>query len=127
MNTSSLVQTVTYTFEGSIGAGVCINPVQQVVVVTVNPTPVVTAVPALTTICSSAQTDITLTDPVAGSVIKIVGITISGGAGNITGNSAVNSTFASGSHVTDVLVNTTTSPQTIRYDFQHLGRPGFSP
>jgi len=96
----------------------CTGPIRTFNI-TVNPTPALTVTDNTTgTICSDSQTDISVTDLVVGSSIKLVGIIISGAPGNITGHSPVNSTFASGSRITDLLVNTTTSDQTIQYDFQ---------
>ncbi len=86
---------------------------------TVYPIPILTAVDNTSgTLCNNSQTNITVSDLILGAVVRIIGVTISGAPGNITGYSPVNSTFASGSSITDLLVNTTTTDQTIQYDFQ---------
>ncbi|MBT1701591.1 hypothetical protein KK083_32155, partial [Fulvivirgaceae bacterium PWU4] len=115
--TSRTIYNFTVTVTDNFGV-VCTT--QASVSITVDPTPELTVTDNIVgnTICSNGQTDITVTDPIAGSVITLVGVTVSGAPGNITGYSAVGSTFANGSRITDVLTNTTTSPRTIKYDFQ---------
>ncbi len=81
-------------------------------VVTVNPTPNVSA--DNETICSSNSTDITLSSTVSGTTFYYAAPTISGEAGNITGGTARTSP-GSAANITDNLVNTTAVDQTATY------------
>jgi hypothetical protein len=109
--------TITFTFTGT-GSGSCASVVDNFTLV-VKPQPVLAITNnTAATICHNSQTNFLLTDPTPSSVITLTNIAISGAAGNITGYTPVGTTFITGSTVADLLVNTTTAPQTITYSFQ---------
>ena len=82
-------------------------------IVTVRPTPIVTA-PLTNTICSNNSAGITLSTTVPGTTFYYATPTISGGAGNITGGAA-RVTPGNIDPISDVLVNTTATVQTATY------------
>ncbi len=106
------------TLRWTIFNGVCPSSADEVVI-TNKPQPDITITNGTPlTICSNTQTDIGLTDAVPSSVITLVGVTISGSPGNINGHTLVGTTFTTGSVISDLLINTTNTDQTIQYDFQ---------
>ena len=116
-NATTSVQTVVYEFEVSVPG--CVNPVHKTATVTVRPIPDLTVTNNIASpICSGGATNIDLTDPTSGVVITVTGVSVSPTPGGVTGFSPVNSTFANGSKVTNVLVNTTSVQQTITYTFR---------
>jgi len=106
------------TLRWTISNGVCPSSFDEVVI-TNKPQPDITITNGTPlTICSNTQTDIGLTDAVPSSIITLVGVTISGAPGNINGHTLVGATFTTGSVISDLLINTTNTDQTIQYDFQ---------
>jgi gliding motility-associated-like protein len=110
---SSIVQSLTAT--GSTSGTVTYNVVPTAnscpgsavpVIITVNPSPVVTATPATSTICSGAATSVNLTSTTAGTTYSWI-VTATPG---ISGTSA-----GSGSSISQVLTNSTTLPGTATY------------
>lgn len=105
INTTPDPATVTYTIT-PIANGCPGLPIT--VVVTVNPTPVVTATPASQVICSTETTNITLSSLTASTTYSwTIGIVP---AGSITGAAA-----GSGNLITQTLVNTTQAPAILTY------------
>jgi len=74
--------------------------------ITVNPTPMVSANPALQTICSGASTSISLASLVSGTTFSWTFAT----SGSITGASNGN-----GNLISQALINSSTDPQTVTY------------
>ena len=105
VNTVNTPQTLTYTVTPVSTSGSCIGSTQSVVV-TVNPQPMVTS-PSSTTICSGSSINISLT-----SNMNATFTWLANDNANTTGEST---TSQSTSTISDVIVNTTTVPQTLTY------------
>ncbi|MDF2438225.1 MAG: large protein, partial [Bacteroidota bacterium] len=104
-NTSSSAQTATYTITPS--ASSCPGaPIT--VVITVNPRPVAVATPSSDLICSGTAPNIVLTNNISGTTFTW---TVSTSSGLLTGASA-----GSGTSISQVLTNASTSNQTATYD-----------
>ncbi|MFN5170766.1 MAG: PKD-like domain-containing protein [Cyclobacteriaceae bacterium] len=113
-NPTNAPQTVTYTFEGSIG-GVCVNPAQQTVIVTVNPAPPDLSITNLTAIvCPGTPNDITLNSVTSGAVITLTNVNYNGATGTLSNGT----TFTPGSKITETLGNSTSSAIVVTYTFQ---------
>ncbi len=117
VNTTTSVQTVTYTVTPTSTTGTCPGT-SQTVTVTVNPTPVMSSSNAKT-ICSSDNVNLALTSVVPSSYSWVATDNV-----NITGESTSAQT---GSTLNDVLVNTTTSVQTVTYTVTPTSTTGSCP
>ena len=110
-------QTISYEF--SIDANGCIDPVTQVIMMTINPTPSFTVTDnsggGTGIICSEEVADIDIASPTANAVITLVGITTS--SANVIGFSSIGTPFLDGSTITDILVNTGSNVETVDYTF----------
>jgi gliding motility-associated-like protein len=110
---SSIVQTLTAT--GSSSGTVTYNVVPTAnscsgasvpVIITVNPSPVVTATPATSTICSGSATSVSLTSTTSGTTFSWIASSTAGTTGASAG---------SGSSISQVLSNSSTLPGTATY------------
>ncbi len=110
-NTTNAPIVVTYTF--SVSANGCNNPVQQQTQVTVNPTPVMSIVNALGSICSNTATSITLNSPTSGAIIRLANVNYNGATGTLTSPR----NYTPGSIITESLINPTNAPINVTYTF----------
>ena len=96
----------------------CVNPLPVTVVVTVNPTPVVTATPALQSICSGVTTGIALTSNLPNTTFTWSAALTSGTASGFSNGS--------GASIAQTLTNTTNAVATVTYTITPtaLGCPG---
>jgi hypothetical protein len=111
-NTTLTPKIVTYTFTAT---GNNCTPITETVFVTVKPIPSLSVTNNASVICSSSQTNIDLSDATQGAVITLISVVASNPS--VYGYSAVNSTWASGSKVIDVLHNPTNVQQSVTYTF----------
>ncbi len=108
--------TVTYTITPSVNG--CNGPPVDVVV-TVNPTPLMSATPSTQTICSAGTTNIALSCPTAGTTYSWTVAVVP--PGSVTGALA-----GSGNTIAQALTNITADPATVTYSITPLanGCPG---
>jgi len=108
------IKTATYTVHPAAPAilGSC-NGVDQNVLVNVIPFPIVTATPNDQTICSGTATSITLSSSLANPLIAQYSWTVSTILGTVTGASGRG--FATGTSISQTLVNTTNTIGIVRY------------
>lgn len=104
-NTSTMVQTVTYTVTPTSIGGLCAGG-QQVVTVTVNPVPVMTSTNT-STICSGNSANVSLTSSVSSTYSWIASDNV-----NTTGETT---TAQATGIINDMLTNTATTAQTVLY------------
>ncbi|WP_281987005.1 PKD-like domain-containing protein [Aquimarina aggregata] len=107
INTSGIVQTVTYTVNALDSGGMLQDT--YIYVVTVNPKPFVTTLP-IDTVCSNVALNHDLT-----ADVNVVGTTFSWLAAdnaNVTGETT---TVSTATNITDILVNTSGTVQTVTY------------
>ena len=128
LNNSNVSQDITYEFQVS-GNG-CVNTTTSSTNVTVKPTPEMTVVNNNPTLCSAWATDIVVNSITADAIIELVNITISPDASGITGFTSTGTTWASSASelpgmITDNLINSTDSLQTITYEFE-VSASGFT-
>ena len=107
INTSLVAQTVTYTVTPNATTGGCGATAQQIVTVTVNPTPAMTS-SASATICSGGTVNIPLTSSVAGTFTWVANDNT-----NTTGESI---TLQTTSTLNNTIINTSGIPQTVTYN-----------
>ena len=117
VNTSTSVQTVTYTVTPTSTTGSCPG-VAQTVTITVNPIPTMSSANAKT-ICSGDNINLALTSVVPSSYSWIATDN-----SNLTGEST---SAQPGSTINDVLVNTSTSVQTVSYTVTPTSTTGSCP
>ncbi len=113
-NTTNDPITVTYEFEIVTTDGCPVAPSSQFASVIVNPQPTMGITNVAAAICSGESTDITLNSPTTSGVIRLDAVT---GTAGVTGFTSSGVTFADGAVISDVLVNNTTAPVTITYEF----------
>ncbi len=121
-NTNSAIDVV-YEFNVTTPATtpVCsLSPVSQFVTVRVNPAP--TFVVTNNTgggsgiICSGNQTNILLNTPVSGGQIRLVDVIY----GSVSGTLTDGALFSNGQIINEVLINTTTAPVIVSYEFEAI-------
>jgi hypothetical protein len=117
VNSTTSVQTVTYTVTPTSTTGTCPGT-PQTVTITVNPTPTMSSANAKT-ICSGDNISLTLTSVVPSSYSWVAADNT-----NVTGEST---SAQSGSTINDILVNTTTSVQTVTYSVTPTSTTGSCP
>ena len=102
---------ILYTFEAS--ALGCVNPTQQIVPVTVNPTPKFSVTNNLSEICSGSNTDIVLSTPTEGGEVVLIDVNY----GSVIGTLVDGQRFVDGTTINDVITNNLTSPVEVTYTF----------
>ena len=113
-NVTDTIQTITYEFE--VSASGFTGTSTQTAVVMVNPTPSQTITNTNTTIINGAMTDILIETMTENGQVEL--LSISKTDPGITGNTSAGAIFTDGARLEDVLLNSTTSPQIITYEFQ---------
>jgi hypothetical protein len=83
--------------------------------VTINPTPTFTVTNNLATICSQATTDIDIASPTANAVITLTNVIPT--SANIIGFSSTGTTYLNGATITDILINTGNTVESLDYVF----------
>jgi gliding motility-associated-like protein len=117
VNHTDIPQTVTYTIAPVSGVA-CSDGPDQVVVITINPTPRIFPVPVSSAQCDNTSTNILLQSPsvfTSGLVTFKYTAVASGAVGDITGFTASGSGLANNAIIAETLINHTDITQTVTY------------
>ncbi|MFZ0280413.1 MAG: PKD-like domain-containing protein, partial [Bacteroidales bacterium] len=123
-NPTDAPQTVTYTIYPVNPSGSCAEGPEQVVVITVNPTPQVVPVVEEGTLCNDATTGITLTSPSTFSNGNITFRYTVVATGGVTGFTTPVTGLPLSHVINDILHNPTDAPQTVTYTIYPVNPSG---
>jgi predicted Zn-dependent protease len=121
VNNTDIQQDIQYTFEAFDGS--CTNPDRDIARVYVNPAPEFEVINTRPILCPSELTDITVDSETSGAVITLIDSIVSPNPNGITGMTPTGTSWSvvtSGLpfNITDGLVNSTDTIQTVRYIFE---------
>ena len=123
VNTTNLIQTVTYTFR--VSASGFVSSSTQTAVVSVNPAPVMTIDnQSPSPFLSGQMTDIRIATPTQNGQVRLLSVTKDAG---ISGNSLAGVIFTNGAIVQDVLTNSLNIAQNITYQFEVIANGCVNP
>ncbi len=110
---NNTISPVTLTYSFSVSVDGCPDDVAPfTTTVTVNPNPVLTITNNLNEICSGEQVSIDLNSPTDNATINLISVNYGLASGTLTPGS-----YSNGSNINEVLLNNTTTPVDVVYEF----------